>query len=30
MDYYDKPTAHEAVRRAHDIVDFVEAQTAGI
>lgn len=30
MDYYDKPTAQEAVRRAHDIVDFVEAQIAGV
>jgi hypothetical protein len=30
MDYYDKPTAQEAVRRAQDIVAFVETQIAGI
>lgn len=30
MDYYDKPTAQEAVHRAQDIVDFVETQVAGI
>ncbi len=29
MDYYDKPTAQEAVRRAQDIVAFVEAQIVG-
>jgi HEPN domain-containing protein len=30
MDYYDKPTDQEAVRRAQDIVAFVETQIAGI
>lgn len=30
MDYYDKPTAQEAVKLAARIVEFVEQQIAGI